>query len=74
MTTPEVDDRVPVHADGDGGAHLGAGGEDPGERPSHGLEPGLAESVNDRAAGVALGRRHAGVVSPRISPSSELPA
>ncbi len=41
---PQIDNRALFDVDGEGGAHLGAGSEDLGERRSHSLESGLAKS------------------------------
>src|SRR6266508_3895132 len=60
MPRPQVDDRAPVDVDGEGSAHLGASGEDLGERLSHPLEAGLTEPLNGSAAIVPLDRRHGG--------------
>jgi hypothetical protein len=60
VTHPQVDHRVLVDTDGEGGAHLGPGGEDLGERRSHPLESGLAESLDASAVIVPLDDRHAG--------------
>ena len=57
---PQVDDGVPVDVDGEGRAHLGAGGEDRGEGLPYPLESGIAVSVNDTALIVTRERYHAG--------------
>jgi hypothetical protein len=43
---PQINDRALVDVDGNGGPHLGAGGNALGERLSHPLEWGRAKSVD----------------------------
>jgi hypothetical protein len=63
VARPQVDDRLAAHMDGERGAHRGAGIHDLGERLSHGLERGLAASMN-------LGRLGTQRLPPLIAPAS----